>query len=186
MDPDSGPKNTNTIDLPNKICNQNRVYFEELNGQKIFYLANFNDCNHSLVTCKAMFDDNYNLLSCYINISLLDGDYHSISNQDKILSLSDLFEIANKFNSKERFYLSFDGENICAYMIGNDYQIETTVDWILSYALKEDDFRYMDINDKMLEFLCLKLLSRKHYRRTSPFQIVENSQKNKIIIKTTN
>jgi len=179
MDPDSGPKNTDIIDLSDD--NQDYTYFEASFGQKRFYLANFNDCNYSLVTCKVVFDDNYNLLSCFISIILLDEDYLSISKQDKLLSLNDLFEIASKFNDKERFYLSFDGNDIGAYMIGKDYQVKTSIEWILDYALKEDDFRYMDTNDKMLKYLCCKILSHRYYKGPCPFKAFEKAKKDKVM-----
>lgn len=173
MDPEPEPRNTNIIKfVPNDI-NRDRVYFEEIDGKKVFSLAHFNVCTHSLVTCQASFDGNYNLLSCNIDVNLLDSGYDLISENEDELPLDDLFIISGMLDN-ERLTLSYDGEKVLCYMIGDNYKVETQVGWILDYALKEDDFKFMDITDKMLEYLCTKVGSSRCYKSVLPFKRVEN------------
>jgi len=180
MDPDSGPKNTNIINFVPESLDKERVYFVETNGEKCFSIAYLNDCSHSLVTCRANFDNNYNLSSCYIDVILLDNDYQNISEHDKELTLNDLFNLSNNFNDNERLYLSFDGENVSTYMLGKTYKKETNVNWVACYALKEEEFKYMDICDKMIDYLCTNLNKTKLHRSATPFKRVETVLKMKM------
>ncbi len=177
MDPDSGPRNTNIINFIPDDINWNRVFFDEVNGEKVFSLAYFNEYTHSLVTCKASFNCNYKLLSCNIDVNLLDNDYDEISERDSELSLGDLFSISEKFARNERVCLSYDGENVLSYMIGASYKTEVHVDWIFKYALREDEAKYMDNIDKMIEYLYVQLSDSKLYRNTRPFKIIESVSK---------
>ena len=181
MDPDSGPKNTSIIKFVPETIDMEHIDFEEINGEKIFSIAYLNDCDLALVTCNAVFDNSYNLFSCYINVELLGKEYKNIKKHNDELSLDDLFALEQKFNDKEKLYLSFDGKNISAYMSGANYKKETSIHWVSGYALKEDEFIYMDISDKMIEYLCDKLDSNKLHRNILPFKHVENIFKMKNI-----
>ena len=62
MDPASANQKSRIIPFPSVNINQNRIYFEDDNGRKHYFLANLNDCNHTLVTATAKLDSNYQIL----------------------------------------------------------------------------------------------------------------------------
>jgi len=94
------------------------------------------------------------------------------------LSLDDLFKIADQFSENERLFLSFDGQKSSSFMVGKNYKVAVDMGWIFSYAFREDVFNYMDINDKMLDYLYAKLSKRKRYRDIKPFKLVEQNYSN--------
>ncbi len=174
MDPDSGPRNNKLINFIPDDINWDRICFEEVNNEKIFSLAYFNEYTHSLVTCKANFNGNYDLLSCNIDVNLLDKKYDEISKYDGELSLDDLFNISEKLLENERLYLYFDGKNISSYMTGDNYKTETWLGWIFKYAVREEEAKYMDNIDKMIEYLYTTLSDSKSYKSINPFKRIEN------------
>lgn len=174
MDPDSGPKNKGIIKFVPEIIDRNRIAYEEINGEKLFSLGYFNEYSRSLVTCCAKFDINYNLLSCNILVNLLDKEYEAIARNEKELSLDDLFSISSMYDRTERVGMSYDGVSVCSFMTGENYNKEVSMCWVLRYALKEDDFKLMDITDKCIEYLCVKTSSSRLYRTITPFRRIES------------
>lgn len=174
MDPDSGPRNTKIISFIPENIEQEYISFDEVNDEKIFKIAYLNDCDLGLVTCMAKFDNNYNLLSCYIDIELLGEKYKTIKERQNSLSLNDLFVLADKYRNCEKLTLTFDGNKCLSYMIGEKYKTKTSPYWIASFALKEEENKYMDMSDKMIDYLCTKLDSKKRYKNIFPFKRVES------------
>ncbi len=181
MDPDSGPKNTKIINFVPDEINMRRVSFEEVDGEKCFALAQFNDCSRALVTCTATFNYDYDLLSCNIVVTMLDGQYEEISSHDAELSLSDLFEMADRLTSNEKEILSYDGQNVSSAVVINNHLSESPIQWILDSVIKDDDPNYMDVNDQMLDYLCTKCMNPRLYRSLSAFKRIEGISRVKII-----
>jgi len=174
MDPDSGPRNTNIINFIPKNIEQEYISFDDVNDEKIFKITYLNDCDLALVTCMARFDKNYNLLSCYIDVKLLGENYKTIKEHQNSLSLNDLFMLADKYQNCEKLVLTYDGNKCLSYMIGENYKTKTIPYWIASFALKEEESKYMDMSDKMIDYLCAKLDSEKRYKTIFPFKRVES------------
>lgn len=174
MDFDPLPKNTGIIKFVPEIINRKRIFYEEINGEKLFSLGYFNEYTHSLVTCRARFDSNYNLLDCYIDVNLLDRAYEEFMESDSELSLEDLFDISAMLGENERVGMSYDGKTVSSFMSGENYNVDVHMGWVLTYALKEDNFRLMDITDKCIEYLCIKTSLSKQHRTTAPFRRIES------------
>ncbi len=170
MDPDSGPKNNKLITPSLSTFDSNRISFEDSSEGKVFYLGHFNDCNNSLVTCKIVLNDNYNLSSCYLEVTLLDDKYFSFKEKDNELSLNDLFEISDKLSKNPKYILFSDGKKVESFLSENETKVNLSVSIILDNALKEDEFKYMDISDRMIDYL---YSCSKWYRSNAIFKEVE-------------
>ena len=172
MDPDSGPKNNNLIRQILDSFDRNRIGFEDSSKGKIFYLGNFNDCNNSLVTCKIVLNSDYGISSCHLEVTVLDSKYLYFKKKDDELSLDDLFGISNQLGSNPKYVLSIDGKNIKSFLFQNGVQIDLPFSMILDNALKEDEFKYMDAVDRMIDYL---YSCSKWYRSNEIFKEVEQA-----------
>lgn len=175
MEPDPGPTKTKIINFVPENIDKEHIYFEEINGEKIFKIAYLNDCSFSLVTSTARFDDNYKLLSCSINVQLLGKIYKNLRKHKNELLLDDLFTLTNKYHDKESLCLIYDGNSATSYMIGENYKIKTSTFWVANFALKEEEIQYMDYSDKMIYYFCSEFSPNKTYQNSALFKRIENS-----------
>lgn len=171
MDPDSGPKNNNLIRQNLDSFDCNRIGFEDSSEGKVFYLGHFNDCNNSLITCKIVLSNDYSLSSCLLEVTLLDDKYLSFKEKDSELSLNDLFEISDRLNKNSKYVLFVDGKNVESFLYENGLKVDLPISVILDNALKEDEFKYMDASDRMIDYL---YSCSKWYRSNDIFKEVEH------------
>lgn len=183
MDPASATQNSNIFTFEPININRNRIYFEEINGLKYFYLGHFNDCNHTLVTALATFDSNYQVIECDIEATIIE-DYQALKDQDNNLSLSDLFSLKDQLIQNEKYILSLKDKKIIAALMINGHEIPVSTNDLLEEFIKEDKKQYMDHNDLVLDYVCNSLSSNKLYRSKNPLQEVEKAYRTKQLIKT--
>lgn len=183
MDPASANQKSKIIPFELVNINQNRIYFEENNGEKRFYLAHLNDCNHTLVTATATLDSDYQITECDIEAIRID-DYTSLKKQDEILSLNDLFTLKEELDRSESYILALKEGKIIAALLINGHEIPISISELLDEFLKEDEEKYMDHSDLILEYICVSLSNARLYKSTKPLQEVEKVYQAKKLIKT--
>ncbi len=179
MDPDSGPPNVKIIDFKRTNTNNEHIFYEQNGEFKDFYLAHFNDCNRSLVTCQASFDKEYTLVSSEINVILLENDYSNYKSQDNILTLNDMFALSQKLENKSKYILAFNEKKLYSVCLEQNVVVDISPMWVLEAALKENDLEYMDVNDQILDYICTKASGVKIYKSLKPFKDIETLHQNK-------
>ena len=183
MEPASANQKTNIIQFEPVNINRPHVYFEQNKGGKHFFLAHFNDCNHTLVTGEATLDDYYDIIDCHIEATRLD-DYEHLKTKAQTLGISDLFDLSIALNDHEKYILSANRNQTTAILQINGQEIPLSIIDLLDEFLKEDDEKYMDDTDLMLDYICTTLSSAKRYKSKEVFQKIERLYQTKTLIKT--
>ncbi len=183
MDPASANQKSRIIPFPSVNINQNRIYFEDDNGRKHYFLANLNDCNHTLVTATATLDSNYQILECDIEaVKII--DYQALKKQEEDLSLSDLFTLKEKLAQNERYILTLKEGSLTTLLLIEGHKIPVSISTLLDEFLKEDEEKYMDHIDLILDYICISLSNDRLYKSKKPLQEVEKFYQAKRLIKT--
>lgn len=174
MDPESRMRNNSGFVKSDKgtIKDQDKIHFSFENGIKSFTIVDFNDDDRSLVFSHTKLNEEYKLLSFTIKTISLEDDYQNL--KDCSLSYNELLEKALEYFYHEALILKKD-EKQNGYFYQNkglEKPIDNIPSIFMSSSLKTDQFKHMDLVDKI--HYSLIQCNGTRFLNTRPFKDAEN------------